>query len=241
MDDSLVPPSDLMYLVTGDADVEKFLRTGMVSCRDLEAALARHGHSLGDFDRILDFGVGLGRVARHLGDVKSLAGCDVMPDLISWCQNAIPFGEYVVNDEFPPLPFSDGKFSLCFSHSVFTHLDVTHQDLWLQELFRVLRPGGLAVLSFNGNRPFQHYLESLRTAGAADRAVEHEADFERDGYKWIMDDEWVNTSFPGWYHSMFHSPQYVLKHWARIMPVESWMQQGNLGFQDTAVLRRGPE
>jgi hypothetical protein len=38
---------------------------------------------------------------------------------------------------------------------------------------------------------------------------------------------------------MFHRPEYVIRHWSTVMPVVSWTRGGNLGFQDTVVLRRG--
>lgn len=52
--------------------------------------------------------------------------------------------------EGEPLPRSDGFFDLVYGVSVFTHLDAFNWAGWLLELHRVLRPGGLLLLSYLG-------------------------------------------------------------------------------------------
>ncbi len=238
MDQIASPPTKLMELTTGKSNFEVFLSSGKASKLDIEQVLALHGRTLADFSRVLDFGVGVGRVSRHLDEIAELVGVDVMPEMIAWLKEEMPFGTWIQNNEYPPLPFDAGSFDLVINHSVFTHLNIEHQDLWLAELSRVLKPGGLAILSFSGDVPFAGYLKSLRDNGAPERAIIHEADFLREGYKWIEEDSWRDTDFPDWYHSMFHSPQYVFKHWAQWFEIISWKKCGNLNFQDNIVARK---
>ena len=57
-----------------------------------------------------------------------------------------------VNNADPPLDFPDGKFGLIYSYSVFTHLSADRQKPWMKELVRVLRPGGMLLLTVSGKR-----------------------------------------------------------------------------------------
>jgi len=225
-------------MTTGKTDPNEFIASGLRSLQDLERALAGQDRVLESFEHVLDFGVGVGRVARHMEHVQRLVGVDVMPEMVSWCSDNLPFGTYLCNDPLPPLPFENGEFDLVVNHSVFTHLDEVHQDVWLMEISRVLSAGGLAVLSFSGEVPFLGYIESLHSGGASDRAAAHADLFAEQGFIFIEDDNWVDTDFPDWYHSMFHDPSYVLKHWSQFLPVVSWIKNGNLNFQDTVVLQK---
>jgi hypothetical protein len=74
--------------------------------------------------KVLDWGVGHGRVIRFLPDVGPL---------------------------MPPMPFASDMFTLVYGISVMTHLTRTVQEAWLDEIKRVLCPGGLALLTFAGD------------------------------------------------------------------------------------------
>ena len=104
------------------------------------------------FDRMLDFGCGSGRVLRHWRDLErvEIYGTDYQHRLIEECRHVAPFVRLSVNQLDPPLPFADAFFDLVYSFSVFTHLDERQQLLWRDEIRRVLRPGGVLVMSTQG-------------------------------------------------------------------------------------------
>jgi SAM-dependent methyltransferase len=235
-----LPPPELLFLTTGNESEDRFIKSGRSSVVDIEKILNLYGKKISDFEKILDFGVGVGRIARHLRKVDHLVGVDTLPENIKWLQKNMKFGTYILNFEYPPMLIQDNFFDLIISHSVFTHLNIIHQDAWLAELRRVLKPNGLALLSFNGDLPFDGYLQSLRDNGAPERALLHEGLYLKNGFLWVSDDSWSETIFPDWYHSMFHSPQYVLNHWSRWFEVLNWNKSGNLGFQDNVLLRKVP-
>lgn len=56
------------------------------------------------------------------------------------------------NQLAPPTPYVSGSFDLIYALSVFSHLDEPLQRDWLAEFRRLLRPGGLLVLSLLGER-----------------------------------------------------------------------------------------
>ena len=63
-------------------------------------------------------------------------------------------------------------------------------------------------------------------------------DFDEKGFVYITEDSYQYGPFPDFYHSTFHSPAYVFRHWNRFMEVEAYIVRGSLGFQDFVLLRR---
>src|SRR5206468_8257505 len=64
---------------------------------------------------------------------------------------------FETNGLSPPLAFGDASFDLAYALSVFTHLPEAIQHDWMDELRRVVRPGGFVLLTMHGER----YLERL--------------------------------------------------------------------------------
>jgi SAM-dependent methyltransferase len=168
-----IPPADMMFLATAGRDKDVFLATGLAD-RDhvlsfLNAAGVRPQADRGQADRlrILDWGCGCGRIARHWEPFASkveLHGCDVAAEPIRWCQENLPFGRFAVSGHNPPLPYTDGQFDAVYATSVLTHLTFDSQYRWMQELWRVLKPGGVAVLTAHGPTLLPNILPGLVNA-----------------------------------------------------------------------------
>jgi SAM-dependent methyltransferase len=79
-----------------------------------------------------------------------LYGCDLNHAAIAWAAKHLPHATFTVNRIAPPLPYDDGRFDLVYALSVFTHLPEALTVDWLRELHRVLRPGGVLVLTTMG-------------------------------------------------------------------------------------------
>jgi SAM-dependent methyltransferase len=156
-----LPPPRLRLLVDGrNGDAATFFRIGAQLRRGIGAAAASAGTPVGYMRAILDFGCGCGRVARHweAGVGPEVYGCDYNPDLIAWCAANLPAMRVVRNGLAPPTPYVTGSFDLVYALSVFTHLDEPLQRGWLSEFRRLLRPGGMLVLSVLGER-LRHRLD----------------------------------------------------------------------------------
>ena len=142
-----LPPPYLRVLTAGSPDAAAFLQTGR-SAADCFLALAqKHGRPFGPQTAVLDFGCGCGRTARHLVGKAAVSGCDINRRLVGWCHANLP-GAFQPNEALPPAPFADAAFDLVYSVSVFTHLHEPNAKAWLAELARVVKPGGLALLTF---------------------------------------------------------------------------------------------
>jgi SAM-dependent methyltransferase len=148
-----LPPSALVYQVAGTAEIRWFLEAGARAAASIRTTLSKNGLDLEDFESILDFGCGCGRVARHWsGLTAQIAATDLNQRAIAWCRRNLPFGRFYVNDPGPPLPFEPEQFDLAYALSVFTHLPAALQRPWMQELLRVTARGGYVIFSTHGVR-----------------------------------------------------------------------------------------
>ncbi len=130
---------------------------------DVKAFCATQARALAKGGRVLDFGVGWGRIIRYFWrDVGAdgLFGVDVDPEILEVCrQTGVPGNLVHVRPE-APLPFPDGHFDLVTAFSVFTHLSEGAHRHWLDEIARVLKPGGAFVPTVEPRR-FLSYIAAI--------------------------------------------------------------------------------
>jgi SAM-dependent methyltransferase len=135
---------------------------------DLVRLLSSLGGLVTD-DTVLDMGCGLGRVAIPLQRVLhrgSYSGFDIVPEIVHW--NSVNISGVTASFAFHHLdvrnstynpdgrlepgnasfPYADHSFSFAFATSLFSHLLADGTQRYLEELRRVLRPNGRAVLTF---------------------------------------------------------------------------------------------
>lgn len=187
-----IPPGELIYLVAANRRPDWFVASGVSSAQTIREAAMRAGRPLESCNAILDFGCGVGRIIRHLADVKGLHGTDYNPDLIAWCRRHLTFADFQVNTLTGGLPYKSENFDLIYSYSVFTHLGEELQHFWMKEMFRVLKPGGLLYLTLHGEK-----FASLLSA-------EHQAAFRAGQFVVIADErEGENTC------AAYHPESYV--------------------------------
>jgi len=103
----------------------------------------------GSPDRLafLDVGCGPGETDAFLeGRVGSLAGVDVVPDMIERARRRNPWAGYSSYPEGDPIPHDDASFDVCFAICVLHHVRRAERRPLVGEMKRVCRPGGLVVL-----------------------------------------------------------------------------------------------
>jgi SAM-dependent methyltransferase len=167
-----LPPAQLRFKVIGNSDPQVFLNTGETQAAVLREHLAPA--LVPAPKRLLDFGVGCGRVARHwhaLGDGVEVHGTDYNPRLVEWVQANLPFVQAARNGLEPPLRYPDGHFDAIYAISLFTHWPADLQVAWMHELRRVMAPGGRLVITTHGEGLVEHMLTEERERFAAGELV----------------------------------------------------------------------
>jgi SAM-dependent methyltransferase len=149
-----IPPARLRVLVDGHGDPDRFLGDAAASAGMIEYTLDQAGVDLAQLGSILDFGCGCGRVARHWAELEGpeLHGCDYNPELVQWCGANLLFMAFRVNEAGPPVPYEDASFDLVYAISILTHLTEPLADTWIAEFGRILKPGGLLLVTTHGDK-----------------------------------------------------------------------------------------
>ncbi|MEI7801602.1 MAG: class I SAM-dependent methyltransferase [Bacteroidota bacterium] len=99
-------------------------------------------------DTILDFGCGVGRIAKKLSSVsKKIVGVDSNVAMIETAKQKFAANtiEYFLLHDFK-IPAENNQFDTAFSHWVFQNINDEESVLWLNELKRTLKSTGKILL-----------------------------------------------------------------------------------------------
>ena len=224
-----LPPAPLRYRVHGSPKIEGFLTVGKTCRDDIESTLEQIGKPLTDFSQVLDFGCGCGRtmmwVKEHAQNVRFF-GTDTDAEAVAWCQACLPFAEFRVNDPLSKLAYPDDQFDLIYGVSVFTQLDEAYQFYWLEELRRVVKPGGVVLLTVLG----EHCWQTLNP--------EDQEHLRETGFLFRVTNR-MKGIFPEWYQTAYHSQDYVVREFSVYFKVLAYIPRGLSDFQDMVVLQKG--
>ncbi|MGI8428670.1 MAG: class I SAM-dependent methyltransferase [Solirubrobacteraceae bacterium] len=242
-----VPPRRLRAR-TGAPGIREFTDGGRQAALELASAIEAAGGSLTRVGSALDFGCGSGRVLPHLAALAPDAlcsGCDVDSDAINWASRHRPELDWSISSCDPPLAFAAQSFDLVYSISVFSHLDEHAQDRWLSEVRRILRPGGVALLSVHGQHAFAQFRSAhVRTAWCRRRAFERPPlapdEFVFEPYTRSV---WNRADLPGvgaGYGLAFHGGDYVRERWSATLEVRAVLERAMTGWQDIVVCAAPP-
>jgi len=161
VDPDSIPPKELIAQTAALDEVELerqcngdvYLETGYFEVLRVFKILAHFGINPRTIGAVYELGCGTARLLRHFRCIEGakLVGSDVNPQMIEWCQANLTGMEFYHNQLSPPLDFAeDNSFDLMLASSVFTHIPLETQELWLAEMQRILRPGGIFICSVLG-------------------------------------------------------------------------------------------
>jgi SAM-dependent methyltransferase len=220
------------------ADDDTYLRMGATDAAMFKAQIARHAGQL-EALAILDFGCSSGRVLRHFETERReqawrLHGVDIQARAIEWLRLHFPphYG-VATTTVLPHLPFEDNSLDIIYGISVFTHIKYLW-DMWLLELRRVLRPGGLLLQTIHTENAWAFYhrnreAEWVRRDHAA--LIAEAAEMPHD---WMHHGD-IAVSQAFWKRDI------ARRNWGRYLEVLDLLPpQHEMSFQDLMVCRKPP-
>jgi SAM-dependent methyltransferase len=128
-------------------NLAEFLATGVREISVLMYELQALGLRV-QRDAALDFGCGIGRLTQPLAKYfDRVTGVDVSPEMIRLATrvNRTPTIRFVANDRDDLSLFESGIFSFAYSNVVLQHIAPPRAERYLEELLRVVSPGGVVV------------------------------------------------------------------------------------------------
>jgi SAM-dependent methyltransferase len=176
-----------MITVGGEVDLRLFLAIGRECFEKISRLLPSDARQR----RVLDFGVGCARTARHFYrelERFELHGCDVDSSAVGYLFDSVPSIQPVRSSNSPPLPYEERFFDAIYCVSVFTHLTMDAFAAWMAELTRCLAPGGTALITLHGSHALEVSnakpdLSELGIDTAAFRRAH--GGFAKEGFIWV--------------------------------------------------------
>jgi SAM-dependent methyltransferase len=145
------PPSEVTTMGGG-----ALAAGGSLYYADLVAdALSRVGAPLSSKHRILDFGCSSARIVRVLAPTYpeiEWQACDPDAGAIAWAADTLSGIRFFRSYVEPPLPLPADHFDAVYAIGIWTHYSEPAALSWLEEMRRIIAPGGHLVLTSHGNR-----------------------------------------------------------------------------------------
>lgn len=229
-----VPPGEIVFLTQGHRDVDGYRNSIIPGVWNMRRYLAACGIKTHEMRKVLDFGCGSGRLLTGWSledENRVLVGCDSNAVLTDWARAHLPSRIRIDHTaSVPPLPYADTEFDFAFGISVLTHLRYRTQQLWVQELARILKPGGVLLVTAHG--------AIYVTLFASNRVAE----FNKEGHLEVEGAEDGSNEF-----ASFHAPRHMAAL-ADQFELLGYFPQGRIerkrtlfplaGLQDVYVFRR---
>jgi SAM-dependent methyltransferase len=215
------------------SDAFQYLVFGATTFHQLDLIARRHaGRPIVDLGTVLDWGVGCGRVLRQIresgeGRAGTTIGLDIDEVNVRWCaQNLAAHGDFGVLS-LDGFELEERSVDFLYGISVMTHLTEHHQLMWLEQIGRILKPGGLAVLTVHGEGLYYRQPQALFAPFV-----------ERFGFFDGIADNAIGEDRSTYYRSTYQSRSYIRQAWSRYFEIIDVIVMGHHFSQDYVVLRR---
>lgn len=265
-----LPPDELMRRVGGSSSYAVYRMHGLKIFTDLIDQINKY-ENLAKTKRLLDWGCGCGRLTAHFlleRQRPEVHGCDIDGEAVEWCASHLEPGKFTQIRPYPPMTYRDATFDIVIGCSVFTHLSQDAQTDWLEEIKRIMVPGGLFLASANGGFAFSlDYFRALRLYGYIFRIrrtrprllqtlieqpklLEPTKSFLKlfktppSFLNWIVEvkldkDLALEGIAPrDYYISAYQSRRHTIKQWGKHFEILDYIERGLNAHQDLVVMRR---
>ncbi len=143
--------------------------------REVKAYAGYAGRPMAAHRRLLDFGCGWGRTLRlFMKDIRpdNLYGADSTSRFLTEARRCNPALNFLACGVAPPTVLAPESLDYIVSWSVFSHLDEFLTTRWIEEFARLLKPGGLLMITTQSRR-FIAFCAEQRLRRASGIRLEH--------------------------------------------------------------------
>jgi SAM-dependent methyltransferase len=216
----LLPPQEVQARYTGQSGRAAFDQALKFVSFCVSEARA-HGVAINADTRLVDLGCGWGRISQSaMRDFapRNIYSVDVAREAIALCRDTGLSTNLVLAPSSGPVPLETGIADILICYSVFSHLREDQHLLWLREVQRLLRPGGVAILTTRP-RSMPELFAYMRGIGMTDcPAFRDIADVLRryDAGEFVFDAPHQGGELDAVYGEAMIAPQYVEREWSKI-------------------------
>lgn len=161
-----VPPLHILFDALHNCSYRDWYVSGITDAKRILATIRSRKPT--ESLAILEWGCGPARVIQHLRaidpNLSRIIGSDYNATTIEWCKSSLEGIEFLLNGLQPPLPMGNQSVDAVYAISVFTHLSEAMHQAWIEEMLRILRPGGILVLTLHGEKKRNYLLPDELTA-----------------------------------------------------------------------------
>ncbi len=226
-----IPPAHLMKRELGNENISCFKASCFKTYRDLWERACKY-QDPESVRTMLDWGCGCGRVINiflNLTEIPEIHGCDIDQEAIGWCKDNFTRARFAVNPPVPPTEYPDNFFDLVIGNSVFTHLTRDIQLAWLEEMRRIISPGGLFLASLHGE--FATYFNFPNSTA--------KNILGKDGiYDELKDASLDGLAPEGYYRATFQSQEYTKKAYGKYFEILEYVEGGYMNYHDLVVMKK---
>jgi SAM-dependent methyltransferase len=180
--ETAVPPDDVHAMGRGPlAAGGDFWTADLLGTAMLDA-----GVELADSNRVLDFGCSSGRHLRVLRAWRPgvrWMGCDPNARAIEWASANLEGIEFFVSPLEPPLELGPGSLDAVMAVSVWSHFGAGAALRWLEEMARLVRPGGVLAFTIQSAGSLAFFLQGGHVNDDYARRIAE--DLLRQGHAWV--------------------------------------------------------
>ena len=210
----------IVHTYYGKSNSKEFVHQSNLIGEEIASVIKRNTSKDLSTLRVLDFGCGIGRPMLMLFANYKIPthACDVNKSAIDFLKTQKEAMPALFHSNFdPPLPYTENSFDAIYSISVWTHLEKADEEAWLKEMRRILKPGGIVMISFIGPSGLeirQQRYDNWKNVTQTDLEnlgriyIEHEDRSKGTGSDYT----------PRWGTTM-HTPKYISREWSRVLDV----------------------
>jgi len=199
------------------------------------------GRSIGDGDKILDFGCSSGRVIKTLQAAypgATFIGCDPNQEAIAWASKEMPSAQFFVSAEVPPIAAPNHAYDIVYAISIWSHFSERAALRWFEEMHRIIVSGGFLIFTTHGFGSLQHYL--AHGAMSQQQTEMARQNMHIMGVQFMdvfgPDGDWGVGKFD-WGQSFF-SPAWFIDHLTNAWDIILYKHRRSENNQDVYVLKR---